>query len=206
MKMMDDIELKEAAIFNLEGTLLTVKDLFGGFLSDEIFTLNPLVFKELEAQKNAGRVIIIITSFAEKKRTIVAKKLEKIGILPERLVMAPEENHDSQGLKSFWVSELKESYLIMAAFDHEASSIKIFEKEGIPAYLVEEGKLVQQRGKAPKAGKGTGRPKKAPTKVVPVRLPIETIEKYEIDGTLLKKLVDKHIQELEETHAEPRKY
>ena len=52
-----------------------------------------------------------------------------------------------------------------------------------------ESKKESQRGKAPKAGKGTGRKKGLPTVVVSVRLPAESVQLYKIDAAWLYKAV-----------------
>ena len=52
-----------------------------------------------------------------------------------------------------------------------------------------ESKKESQRGKASKAGKGTGRKKGLPTVVVSVRLPAESVQLYKIDAAWLYKAV-----------------
>lgn len=52
-----------------------------------------------------------------------------------------------------------------------------------------ESKKESQRGKAPKAGKGTGRKRGVATMVVSVRLPVDSVNMYKINSEFIYKAV-----------------
>jgi len=163
------------AIFTLEGALFS-----------DGKTANEAIFKELKAQEKGNRKIIITSTSSPQDHKQLLEKLQDNGVVPHELLHLKNE--------IIPVSDLMESYDIGVFFDSVEENINAFKCEDIPAYLVIEGRIINTRGKAPKTGKGIGRKHREPTKVVPVRLPLAMVKKYEINGELLKKLVDEHIK------------
>lgn len=161
----------KAAIFTLEGALFC-----------ENKTLNPSILIELKAQKKGGRVIVLTTNRPENDHKKILAELAEIGVVDPVLIHG-----------KISVAELTESYQIAAVFDNSEDFLRSFKEEDIPSFFISEGKICSSRGKAPKIGKGIGRKPKAPTKVVPVRLPLAMVQEHGIDGNLLKKLVNEYI-------------
>ena len=163
------------AIFTLEGSL---------FSDDK--TANTAIFKELEAQEKGNRKIIITSTSPSEDHDQLLEMLRNHGVVPNELLHLKSE--------IISVSDLMESYSIGVFFDTVEQNVNAFKGVDVPAYLVTEGRIINTRGKAPKAGKGIGRKPREETKVVPVRLPLAMVEEYKINGALLKKLIDQHIK------------
>ena len=163
------------AIFTLEGSLLA---------DDK--TANTAIFKELKAQEKANRKIIITSTSPTEDHDRLLEMLRNHTVVPHELLHLKSE--------ILSVSDLMKKYNIGVFFDSVEQNVNALKGVDVPAYLVTEGRIINARGKAPKAGKGIGRKHREPTKVVPVRLPLAMVEKYKINGDLLKKLVDEHIK------------
>lgn len=201
---------KKAAIFDIDGTLFDDshrKHLADAKKWDEYFSAgandppNVAVIKELTAQIKAGRAIVLMTGCPERHKKMTVAKLLSAGISFDVLLMRPENNYaKNHDLKASCLAQLKDEYEFSVAFDDMTGSVSMFRSLGIPAHLVKDGKPVFEHGQSPKAGKGTGRKKYAPSIVISFRIPAELAEKEKITSMSVKNML---MQEIKKRHEEP---
>lgn len=199
---------RKAAIFDHDGTLSDAahrvhliqgdsKDWPAFFDAASEDKSNPSVIKELRAHQKTGHKIIIMTGLPESYRAERLGWYRRHKIKVDELWMRPEKSFEkAHNLKAQWLYKLQADYDFVAAYDDESGNLDVFKNAGIPSYLVVNGMPEFKHGKAPKAGKGTGRKPKEETKVVSVRWPASYIKENNISARWVKFLVEKEVKRL----------